>query len=428
MINLKQRTFGQTLAAWARTAFLLACVFGFPASAAAQEMPSEKTPDETAVQPESPDAESASNENAGEVASDKVAQWIEELDSDRYIVRRLATEKLIAAGKHVIEPLTDVIPTASLEVITRGITILQELASDTDYVTGTAAFNALEKLASQRATAAAKRANAALVAMANYRRDRAVAYLRGLGTVIETATMRIQATQTRRMPAISFDNDWRGELSDVAQLRWVINAASDYVEPMLVDSKWLVILQGPDYDDEWLNQLSTLDGIQAVRLTKTKITSKSIKALRNLQDLSVVEILYTPLDENAIDELKLLIAENPRLRRVALYGTRLDPTKLAQIQTNLRVEIDSREGGFLGISCPSEGPCKINYVGEGTAAQQGGLRVDDIITQYNGVPISTFDELMKEIAKNIPGDKVAIQIRRLEKEETKHVVLGEWNL
>ena len=103
-----------------------------------------------------------------------------------------------------IGPLVELVPNASLEAVTRSIRILLELAASNDYATGTAAFKALEKLAEQRSTAAARRAQAALGSMANYRRDRAVKYLKEMGAVFETNTVRGKALPSRSLPAVRF--------------------------------------------------------------------------------------------------------------------------------------------------------------------------------------------------------------------------------
>ena len=119
----------------------------------------------------SPSAPST-NAESSKPSAEQISQWVQDLDSDRYIVRRTATDKLVTVGMPAIGPLVELVPNASLEAVTRSIRILLELAASNDYATGTAAFKALEKLAEQRSTAAARRAQAALGSMANYRRAR----------------------------------------------------------------------------------------------------------------------------------------------------------------------------------------------------------------------------------------------------------------
>lgn len=361
----------------------------------------------------------------------QISQWVRDLDSDRYIVRRTATDKLVTVGMPAIEPLVELVPNASLEAVTRSIRILLELAASQDYATGNAAFQALEDLAEQRSTAAARRAQAALGSMANYRRDRAVKYLKELGAVFETNAVRGKALPSRSLPTVRFSREWKGTREDLLQLRLIVDVDSEYVEPMLINSKWLIIFDGHKFDDEWLKAVSQLAGVQAIRIKKTKVTGDGLLHLRDLKDLEFIDILYNPLQPEAAERLSAVfeVFQPSRTLKLRLYGTKLAQAKMQQLEGKFNVEIDFKEGAFLGISClQNQTPCEINYVGEGTAAQQGGLHVQDIITKYNGVAIEDFDQLMQEIAKNVPGDKVSIDINRLGKQETKHVVLGEWDL
>ena len=380
--------------------------------------------------PSAPSTNAESSKPTGPSA-EQISQWVQDLDSDRYIVRRTATDKLVTVGMPAIGPLVELVPNASLEAVTRSIRILLELAASNDYATGTAAFKALEKLAEQRSTAAARRAQAALGSMANYRRDRAVKYLKELGAVFETNTVRGKALPSRSLPAIRFGGEWKGTREDLLQLQLIVDVDSQYVEPMLINSKWLIIFDGQKFDDEWLKTASQLAGVQAIRIKKTKITGDGILHLRDLKDLEFIDIFYNPLRPEAVDRLSTVCEyfQPSKSLKIRLYGTELAQERVEQLEKKFNVEIDFKKGAFLGISClQNQTPCRINYVGEGSAAQLGGLQIADVITKYNGVAIKDFDQLMQEIAKNVAGDKVPVVINRLGKQETKHVVLGEWDL
>ena len=54
----------------------------------------------------------------------------------------------------------------------------------------------------------------------------------------------------------------------------------------------------------------------------------------------------------------------------------------------------------------------IAEVGTLTPAEEAGLRVDDIITALNGVRIKTYEELLAEKEKYLPGDKVIVTVYR----------------
>jgi S1-C subfamily serine protease len=109
-------------------------------------------------------------------------------------------------------------------------------------------------------------------------------------------------------------------------------------------------------------------------------------------------------------------------------------------------------GGFLGIGGTSyrlneiEG-CIVSQVTPNEAASIAGIRRDDVITAYNGRPVSRFipanrdfpqieptendnglpaPSLSELIGENAPGDRVKVTILRGEVESVMEVVLGEW--
>jgi hypothetical protein len=362
----------------------------------------------------------------------QIEQWVLDLDSDRYIVRRTATEKLVLAGRPSIEPVAEMVQDASLEAITRGIHILQELAASSDFETETAAFAALESVAEKRATAAARRAAVALVGLSEYRRERSIRYLKDRGAEIGTSYVRDSEFTQRSLPSITFNENWTGEKADVRQLRWVVLADSSYIEPMFVVSKWLVVLNGKQFDNDWLEALTQINDVIGIRLVNSTIDNAGLDYLTKFEELRYFDMFYTKLDEGAYDSLKTICDHFTNVSpafRMRMYGTELSNQRLASLGTvENSVAIDARRGGFLGISCQNDenGPCRISYIGEGSAAQVGGLRVEDIIEKYDGHVVQNFDTLMKRISDNAQGERVEIEITRLGKKEIKHVVLGRW--
>ena len=74
-------------------------------------------------------------------------------------------------------------------------------------------------------------------------------------------------------------------------------------------------------------------------------------------------------------------------------------------------------------------------VGALTPAEEAGLKVDDIITKINGIRVTTFDELVVEKEKYLPGDEVIVTVYRTSPSETEAggryfdlpLILGEAN-
>lgn len=93
---------------------------------------------------------------------DDVAEWIRQLDADRFADRQTAHEKLAAAGGRAIPALSEAAESGSAEATARSINILAEHLARSDVETKAAARAALDKLASSKNAAAARRAKSAL--------------------------------------------------------------------------------------------------------------------------------------------------------------------------------------------------------------------------------------------------------------------------
>lgn len=83
--------------------------------------------------------------------------------------------------------------------------------------------------------------------------------------------------------------------------------------------------------------------------------------------------------------------------------------------------------GFLGLLTENhpKGGLKVTKVGKDTPAKSAGVKVGDILLSLNGTPLESrgqMQELLKEMA---PGDEVAFEIKRGDKDETLNFELGE---
>jgi hypothetical protein len=81
-----------------------------------------------------------------EATPKQVAEWITQLESDKFPEREAATTKLVIAGKAAITPLEKAMKSGKPETGARGMTILEQLASVKDKPTSTAAAGALRRL------------------------------------------------------------------------------------------------------------------------------------------------------------------------------------------------------------------------------------------------------------------------------------------
>lgn len=85
----------------------------------------------------------------------------------------------------------------------------------------------------------------------------------------------------------------------------------------------------------------------------------------------------------------------------------------------------SAGGPFVGVQRdPDSEAAKIAVVVEGSPAENAGIRVGDVIVALDDKEISTFQELVDEVRKHKPKDKVKIVVQRGEEKLDLELVIG----
>ena len=87
---------------------------------------------------------------------------------------------------------------------------------------------------------------------------------------------------------------------------------------------------------------------------------------------------------------------------------------LDEVTSDIAEEYGATSGGAL-----------IQEVTRHSAAKKAGLRANDIIVKFDGIPISDPDDLRKELKKKSPGDEAELTFLRGGKQKTVDVILGE---
>jgi hypothetical protein len=120
----------------------------------------------------------------------------------------------------------------------------------------------------------------------------------------------------------------------------------------------------------------------------------------------------------------LYVARNKKFTPISLKAQ----NKLQRELPNLKIE--ERGLACLGVRGPrgtfNNVGCYIQSVEKNSAADRGGLRAADIITQFAGKKVSSFELLVEQISEHIPGDSVDVQILRNGRPKSLKVKLGEW--
>jgi len=80
---------------------------------------------------------------------------------------------------------------------------------------------------------------------------------------------------------------------------------------------------------------------------------------------------------------------------------------------------------YLGIEGDPDKDARITKIIPGSAAEKAGLKVDDVITSFDGKKIERYDELRPHILKKKIGDKVALEVLRDNKTIKLELELGK---
>jgi hypothetical protein len=355
-------------------------------------------------------AETPAGESTGEL-SRTIPRWVAELDSDRFVIRETATQKLIEAGLPAIEPLARVLPDASLEAVTRGIYVLRELAISGDEATENAARAALEGIAEAKVTAAARRAATTLAQLDELRQERALAELERLGAIVSIGHVQVGFQFVEGVSSVEIGDEWKGTERDLAHLRWLGDVQR-------------IVFRGPRVTDGWLAHVGHMKGLGIVEIKHASITDAGVVPLVKLENVQQVSIFYSPITDGAIEHLVRL--RNPTVLKI--YGTRISPEGADRLARTLAAtSVDFKRGGFLGVGCdPQVDRCFVTHVQPESAAARAGLLAGDFILRYDGKPLAGFESLRDLIKNNQPGDRVPLVILRDGETLEKMAVLGEW--
>lgn len=342
--------------------------------------------------------------------SGQIRQWIGQLNAERFVDREVATEKLIAAGGASVSPTLAAVAGNNLEVTTRAVYVLQELALSPDIDASEAAHAALEKIAEPRLTSAARRARSTLDRLDLIRQDRAIEDLKRLGANVGARQADLGFGLIEGY-VIELNEGWQGQLQDLARLRWLRDAGE-------------LILQGPQVTDEWLKYVAPMTGLPVLTVKRANVTDEGLKQLLGMKELSLLSLMYLPITDQAIDHLQQLQG----VSKLRIYGTRLSVSAVDRLRTALaHSEIDVRRGAFLGVGCQDgvEG-CIVYTVRPNSAAEKAGLMMNDVIDEYEGHKVADYKALTAGIANNVAGDTVTVKIVRDGQTLSKRVTLGEW--
>jgi hypothetical protein len=113
---------------------------------------------------------------------------------------------------------------------------------------------------------------------------------------------------------------------------------------------------------------------------------------------------------------------------IQLYGTHVSSAAAAELQAALPgAKVDHRAGGLLGVGGISGADrCEISRIQPGSAAENAGLQLGDVIVAFDEQPVDSFEALTALISQKESGTEVALDFLRNEQRQRVTAVLGEW--
>ncbi len=341
-----------------------------------------------------------------------IGEWVRDLDADRYQQRAAATDRLIAMGGAVAGPVAEALPQASTEMIGRGVHVLKQLALTADDASRQAAYQQLSQLSQAKDARVARRAGAALESVERVRMQEVLEQLVRLGLEVQHDGQFRGLMFVAPGMSLTIGSSWKGTPEQLQLIRWLRDVES-------------VRLVGPQVTDAALSAVSQMKRVKTVFIWEAAITDGGLAGLRDLKSLQQLTICYSPLTDGARETLQGLSG----LHALCLCGTQMTRASAVALQeANAQVTVDFRHGAFLGLGCKNApAGCTVDNIRSRSAAENGGLRVGDVIVRYNQQPVATFEDLVNLIAENRVGETVPIEVSRGAKNETLSVQLGAWD-
>jgi hypothetical protein len=340
-----------------------------------------------------------------------ITQWVKDLDADRFLIRESATENLIESAYDAVAPLLEALPGSSLEVTTRGIYVLRELALSGDASTEEAAERALGELAAPRGTSVSRRAATTLAMLGEIRQTRVLGELEQLGAGITTETTQVGLQFEQDVNSIEIGENWKGTQQNLRRLKWLGNVQK-------------ITLIGPQITDDTLKHVQHMSSLKVVIIKRAGITDAAMASLKDLKNLRQLDVMYSRIGDESVDDLKVHTSAS----LLKLYGTDVTKQGADRLQEALATtKVDFRRGAFLGVGCQTHPlGCAIAIVHPNSAAARAGLMPGDIIVKYGDKEVPDFETLTGMIGGNRPGDTISLEIQHGDESSVKKITLGEW--
>tara|TARA_R100000781_G_C4074398_1_gene125589 strand:+ start:258 stop:1112 length:855 start_codon:yes stop_codon:yes gene_type:complete len=177
-------------------------------------------------------------------------------------------------------------------------------------------------------------------------------------------------------------------------------------------------------------QLPTLEEVRQIHFQKYPVTDQTIANLSRYPELQALSMQSAEVSTTVLDNI---FDDLPELTGLTIINCKnITPEWIEKSQlANPSVSINFRGTAYLGISAnimnPDEEGCVVMYVQSGSAAEKGGMLPGDIIIGIEDSEVSSFTDLVMELARYSPDDQVTIQVNRQEEEIPMVCKLDAWS-
>lgn len=358
----------------ALTALLL--VLGGTVPSNAQEEPSQRASSQTPTQ-------------------EQIEAWVKELEDERFAVREAAENQLARNLTIILPTLIEIAKADGSESPCGLLQFLGFVAQDAWSDQGKLAYACLGQIAKERTTQRAILAQRIIQSISVSMREQTLERLERVGVLCQDRELSV-LTQVRQVKnALVIDQEFRGTQEDIDLLPWLFDIQ-------------FVKLEGPAISPEILQAVVKLPQLRSLQIVETKLTSKDLRPLLAASDMDLLEILYSPVDDQCIE----ILQDVPIFGDLQLFGTELSAKGATELIARMETaNVFVGRGGFLGVTC-DPGSLVIQQAIKDGPAFKAGIKMNDKLRKINGVPIYNFEDLRKQLAKSAAGESVVVEYDR----------------
>ncbi len=328
----------------------------------------------------------------------EVAYWVSQLGHEHFLRRQKASQELKKMGPAILPELAAAMDVGDLEVIERSIVVISGFALSFAPAEDGGAWHMLQAMASKSVGRRALAARSAMEEVRELRSEQAARVLTAAGVFIGERYFSIAASQNM-LNIVEIGNTWSGDVKTLQWLEWIDDASH-------------VRVTGKALRGDVLSNVVKMPRLEAIAMTDAEagVADEVFSSLAAMSRIESLDIRYVALTAQQGE----IISQLPIRTSLTLMGTGIEADAVEKIRTRLAgLEIQYRQGGFLGVSCyPGEQICRINVVHENTAAFEAGLLFGDVVVGVGGSDIGSFKDLQSVVNRHSAGDEVEIRYLR----------------